>query len=115
MHAAGPEPAAAVGLPVVEAVLQPVPLGRGEISRTGDPAPRPAPAEITLVPADERPLRAQCWQEGVKIIDQTGLRGLALNEALKQQTLTFQGVNAQQPRTLILPLADALCLIQPDR
>jgi hypothetical protein len=92
-----------------------VPLGRGEISRTGDPAPRPAPAEITLVPADERPLRAQCWQEGVKIIDQNGLQGLALNEALKQQAVAFRGEGGEQPRVLILPFADGMCLIQQER
>lgn len=96
------------------ALLAVVPLGRGEVTRTSEPPPRPAPAEITLVPAEEQALRAQCWQEGVKIIDQNGLAGLALNESLKQQAVTFRGREGEQPRTLILPFADGMCLIQPE-
>ncbi len=95
-------------------LLATVSLGHGEVSRSGPP-PAAAPEDLAVVPPDQLALRTQCWQEGVKIIDETGLRGLALNEALKQQTLTFHGATGQQPRTLILPLADALCLIQPDR
>ena len=47
-----------------------------------------------MVPADEQALRAQCWQEGIKIIDQDGLQGLALNEVLKQQSVTFRAMTA---------------------
>ena len=96
------------------ALLAMVPLGRGEINRTNEPPPREAQAEVTLVPVDER-LRAQCWQEGVKIIDQTDLRGLALNEAVKQQGVSFRGADGEQPRVLILPFADGMCLIQQER
>jgi hypothetical protein len=91
-------------------------LGHGEVSRSSAPPPAPAPQEErALVPPDTQGLRTQCWQEGIRIIDQAGLQGLALNETLKQQALTFQGAGGSQPRTLILPLADALCLIQADR
>jgi hypothetical protein len=96
------------------ALLAMVPLGRGEISRTGEPSPPEARGEITLVPV-EQPLRAQCWQEGVKIIDQTGLEGLALTEALKLQAVSFRGRESEQPETLILPFADGMCLIQQQR
>ena len=97
------------------ALLAAVPLGRSEISRTAEPAPRPTPSEISLVPAEELALRAQCWQDGVKIIDQLGLQGLALNETLKQQAVTFRGESREQPETFILPFADGMCLIQPER
>lgn len=88
-------------------------LGHGEVTRTEEPAPRPKPEEITLVPGATSALRAECWQHGVKIIDQTGLEGLALNESLKQQALTFRG-GGEEPQTLILPFADAMCLVQPE-
>jgi hypothetical protein len=94
------------------ALLATVSLGRGEVSRSSEPA-EPS-AELAVVPASELALRTQCWQDGIKIIDQTGLQGLALNESLKQASLTFHGASRQQPWTYILPLADALCLIQPD-
>lgn len=97
------------------ALLAIVPLGRSEVSRTSEPTARATPEEMTLVPADALALRVQCWQEGVKIIDQNGLQGLALKEALQQQALTFRGESGQQPRTLILPIADGICLIQPER
>lgn len=90
-------------------------LGRGEVNRTAAPAPRPAAEDITLVPAGELALRAQCWQHGVRIIDQSGLQGLALNELLKQQAVTFRGQDGEQPTTLILPFPDGMCLIQPVR
>jgi hypothetical protein len=96
------------------ALLAVMPLGRGEVTRTSEPTPRQAPDEITLVPANDSALRAQCWQEGVKIIDQTGLAGLALSETIKQQTVTFRGASGEQPRTLILPFPDGMCLIQPE-
>jgi hypothetical protein len=96
------------------ALLAAMPLVRGEISRTGEPAPPPERGEITLVPVAQ-PLRAQCWQEGVKIIDQAGLEGLALNQVLKQQSVSFRGSERGQPETLILPFADGMCLIQPER
>jgi hypothetical protein len=103
--------AAACGL----ALLAAVPLGRSEVSRTSEPAQRSAPNNgVAVVPADGQALRAQCWQEGIKIIDQDGLQGLALNEVLKKQSVTFSN-DGRQPRTLILPFADGMCLIQSDR
>jgi hypothetical protein len=95
------------------ALLAVAPLGRGEVTVTSEPAPRPEPEQITLVP-EASVLRAQCWQHGVKIIDQTGLQGLALSETQKQQAVTFRGESGAQPRTLIMPFADGMCLINPE-
>ena len=97
------------------ALLATVPLVRGEVSRTSEPAPGAAPEERALVPPGEQELRTQCWQHGVRIIDQVGLQGLALTEFVKQQAVTFSGENGQRPKTLIVPFADAMCLIQPVR
>ena len=102
-------PAAAGGL----VLLAMASLGHGEVTRSGAPEPRPAPAETTLVPPGEAVLRAQCWQHGVRIIDQDGLQGLALSETVKQQAVTFRGESGKQPRTFIVPFADGMCLIQP--
>jgi hypothetical protein len=104
-----------VGLLAGLALLAAVPLVRGEVSRTGEPASAPAPEQRALVPPAEQELRTQCWQHGVKIIDQVGLRGLALTELVKQQAVTFSGESGERPRTLILPFADAMCLIEPVR
>lgn len=100
--------AAACGL----ALLAMGSLGHGEVSRTREATPRAAPEEITLVPAEDTALRTQCWQYGVKIIDQDGLRGLAIQESLKQQGLTFRG-DSTQAQTLIVPFADGMCMVQP--
>jgi hypothetical protein len=97
------------------ALLAAVPLGRSEVNRTSEPPQRAAPDNgVAVVPADQQALRAQCWQEGVKIIDQDGLQGLALNEALKKQSVTFSN-DGRQPQTLILPFADGMCLIRSER
>jgi hypothetical protein len=108
--------AALLPLAAAFALLVAPPSGQAEVSRTSPP-PRPAvpTPDVGLVPPDELALRTQCWQEGVKIIDQPGLQGLALPETLKQQALAFQGAAGHEPRTLILPLADALCMIGPER
>lgn len=97
------------------ALLATVSLVRSEVSRTGEPAPGAVNEQRALVPPGQQELRTQCWQDGVKIIDQVGLQGLALTEFVKQQAVTFSGEGGERPKTLILPFADAMCLIQPAR
>lgn len=97
---------AAIGLALAATPAAP------ELKPTARPpeASRPAP----LRPMNEAPLRAQCWQRGVKIIDESGLAGLSINSATRQNTVTFKRDKQTQASVFLLPLADALCLLQPE-
>ena len=104
------------GLLVVAGALAlgaPLSLGWGEVTKSGEPTPRARPEALALGPADGTELRAQCWQEGVKIIDQDRLQGLSLNALTEQQSVSFKRLAEQQPSVFILPFAAGLCLVQP--
>jgi hypothetical protein len=96
-------------------LVLPVSLARSEVSRTGEPEPPASPERIAPVPVHDTELRAQCWQQGVKIIDQADLQGLSLNAATRERTVSFKRQAEQQPSVFILPFADGLCLVQPTR
>jgi hypothetical protein len=97
------------------AVLLPISLTRSEVSKTGEPEPPAGPERLAPVPVHDTELRAQCWQQGVKIIDQADLQGLSLNAATRERTVSFKRQSEPQPSVFILPFADGLCLIQPTR
>jgi hypothetical protein len=106
------------GVPITACVLAlvlPISLTRGEVTKTGEPEPRPAPERLAPGPGPEVALRAQCWQEGVKIIDQDGLQGLSLKALTEQQSVSFKRRAEAGPSVFILPFADGLCLVQPAR
>jgi hypothetical protein len=88
-------------------------LGRSEIAKTGEPQPRPAPEAHQVTPPAELALKTQCWQHGIKIIDQAGLEGLSLNAQNKQNSVSFKRQAETQPTVFILPFPDGLCLVQP--
>jgi hypothetical protein len=98
-------------------LVLPISLARSEVSRTGEPEPPASPERIAPVPVPvhDTELRAQCWQQGVKIIDQADLQGLSLNAATRERTVSFKRQAEQQPSVFILPFADGLCLVQPTR
>ena len=89
------------------------PLGRSEVAKTGEPGPRPSSETLKLAPPAGVALRTQCWQHGVKIIDQDGLLDLALNTQNQQNSVAFKRQPEGQPSVFILPFADGLCLVQP--
>jgi hypothetical protein len=95
----------------VLALLASSSLGRSEVAKTGEPEPRPTPQAIT--PPAAVALRTQCWQHGVKIVDQDGLFGLSLNTQNKQNSVSFKRQAEDQPTVFILPFPDGLCLVQP--
>ena len=97
------------------ALLAPISLLRSEVSKTGEPEPRPGPERLALGPTSDVALRAQCWQEGVKIIDQDGLQGLSLKALTEQQSVSFKRLAETNASVFILPFADGLCLVQPAR
>ncbi len=88
-------------------------LGRSEVARTGEPEPHSAPEALKVAPSAEIALRTQCWQHGIKIIDQEGLNGLSLNAQNKQNSVSFRRQAEAQPTVFILPFPDGLCLVQP--
>jgi hypothetical protein len=88
-------------------------LGRSEIAKTGEPEPRPAPEARKVAPPAELELHAQCWQDGIKVIDQVGLNGLSLNAQNKENSISFKRRAETQPTVFILPFPDGLCLVQP--
>ncbi len=88
-------------------------LGRSEVAKTGEPQPRPRPEAIAITPPADLALHTQCWQHGVKIIDQDGLLDLSLNEQNKQNSVSFKRRAEGQPTVFLLPFPDGLCLVQP--
>ena len=88
-------------------------LGWSEVAKTGEPAPRPSQEAFAITPPAGLALRTQCWQHGVKIIDQDGLLDLYLNAQTKQDSVSFKRRAEDQPSVFILPFPDGLCLVQP--
>ena len=88
-------------------------LGRSEIAETGEPEPRPSPEALAIVPPADVALRTQCWQDGVKIIDQVGLHALSLNDFNKENAVSFKRQVQNPPSVFIVPFPDGLCLVQP--
>jgi hypothetical protein len=99
----------------VVALVLPITLTRGEVTKTGEPEPKASPERLSPVPASDVELRAQCWQDGVKIIDQADLQGLSLDAATRERSVTFRRGAKPQPTVFIMPFADGLCLVQPAR
>jgi hypothetical protein len=88
-------------------------LGRSEVAKTGEPGARPSPEAIAIMPPAGLALRTQCWQHGVKIIDQDGLLDLYLNTQTKEDSVSFRRRAEDQPTVFLLPFPDGLCLVQP--
>jgi hypothetical protein len=88
-------------------------VGRSDVAQTGDPAPRQTPEAHAVTPPAGVALRTQCWQHGVKIIEQDGLLDMALATETKQQSVTFKRRAESQSTVFILPFPDGLCLVQP--
>jgi hypothetical protein len=90
-------------------------LGLSEVAKTGEPEPRRTPKAAKVAPPAELALRTQCWQGGVKIIDQDGLIGLSLNALNQEGSVSFKRQAEHQPTVFLLPFPDGLCLVQPQR
>lgn len=112
--------AAALALPAMAEVMTP-PVEKKDppkpvAAKTSEPPP-PAymtePVKESTRPVHVSRLRAQCWQEGVKIIDQTDLEGLSLNAASRESSVSFKRRGDDGASVFLLPFADGLCLIQP--
>ena len=87
-----------------------------EIDFEDSPPPRPKPRK-----ASGPVVQVQCWQEGVKIIDVTGLDELTLSNILPRvpttksfdgDALGLKGRDGEGGKFLIVPVRDATCLVR---
>ncbi|MGF1475154.1 MAG: hypothetical protein ACFB6S_06265 [Geminicoccaceae bacterium] len=60
----------------------------------------------------EGALQVACWQEGVKIIDETALEGVNIGALIESETLIFRELEDGDKRVLVVPLDEALCLVK---
>lgn len=64
----------------------------------------------------DAPLRVQCWQHGVKIIDEKGVRDIRLQNVINRATIGFKGRNSKRGEIYVIPVNDdSTCLIKPLR
>ncbi len=81
-----------------------------EISDVGEGAGRAGNADpLRLMSGDE--FRLQCWQNGVRIIDETGLAGISVKSLLEPETLLLGG-GGDLARVIVLSLEESTCLVQ---
>lgn len=92
----------------------PLSLAVGEVTRTDvDPPPAATTEPPRPVHADE-PLRLECWQEGVRVVEQAGLRGLSIPAATRESSVSFKRQGDANASVFLLPVADGLCLVRPE-
>ena len=68
------------------------------------------PPSLAVVSSDN--LQLQCWQQGIKIIDETDVGGISVRSLLDQDTVSFGGGSIAQPTVTVLSLDDSTCLIR---
>lgn len=56
--------------------------------------------------------RLQCWQDGVKVIDQDGLFEISPNAVSYHQAISFKSTPGGAKTTFLLTTPDSLCLIK---
>ncbi|MCB1970760.1 MAG: hypothetical protein R3D03_21195 [Geminicoccaceae bacterium] len=78
---------------------------RAEISKA-----RPSPAPLQPVAGDQ-PLRVQCWQHGVLVLEQHGLEGLNMGPLLQESTLQLRRRGERPTSLFIAQLGDSLCMV----
>lgn len=96
--------------------------GHSEISIAGGQKPTSA----TPLPEGQPPatdpakqsasLWVQCWQYGVKIIDEKNVYGIRLQNLIERDSLGFKGRDAKNGDIYVIPVnGDSTCLIKPLR
>jgi hypothetical protein len=88
-----------------------------EIEITGTPKPAPAPARPAMTAeAPNASLRVQCWQNGVKILDEDNIEGIRLRNLIDRDSVGFRGRDSNGGEIHIIPFNDhSACLIKPMR
>ncbi len=113
---------ACIGLAIAFAFGFGATQGYSEIAIAGGQKPASAPQNAhALAPTDEplkqsAPLRVQCWQYGVKIIDEKDLFGIRLQNLIERNSLGFKGRDSSNGDIYVIPVnGDSTCLIKPMR
>lgn len=90
-------------------------IALAKVEQDSSKAPEARAKEASLQPVHTAPLRAQCWQKGIKVVDEDNLRGLSITAATRQDTVTFKRGDDEGASVFLLPLGESLCLLQPER
>ena len=106
-----------VGLGVAIALGISIGLAHSEIEITGVREAAPAGAAITAkASARNTLLRVQCWQNGIKIINEDNLRGIRLRNLIERDSVGFKGQDGNNGEVYIIPVNDdSTCLIKSMR
>ncbi len=95
------------------------PHAHSEIAVTGGQLPpiaapiARAPAPATESPTQAQALWVQCWQDGVKIIDEKNIFGIRLRNLIEQETIGFSGRDSNNGNVYIIPVNDvSTCLVK---
>ncbi len=96
------------------------PKGHGEITVTnGKKPPKSTVGAKTKATQKERVSLdtsnwVQCWQHGVKIIDEKGIFDIRLQKLIARDNLGFKGRDAKRGEVFVVPLnGESTCLIKP--
>jgi len=109
-----------VGLVTALALGFAAPQGHGEITvTTGKKPPKLVVGENAKAAKKERVSLdtsnwVQCWQHGVKIIDEKGIFDIRLQKLIARDNLGFKGRDSERGEVFVVPLnGDSTCLIKP--
>lgn len=111
-----------IGLAVAVALGVAATRGYGEITVTGTPK-SPAGASVAegKGPVSEVTklsvaMWVQCWQHGIKIIDEKDIYGIRLQNLIERETVGFKGRSADNGEVYVIPVNDnSTCLVKPLR
>lgn len=84
-------------------------LVRAEVVDTKTPA-----GSLTKPVIHDEPVALECWQNGRRIIQRDGLRGLAVKAITGNGAVAFKPMDGEQPDIFVLPFEDSLCLVAPE-
>lgn len=60
-------------------------------------------------------LTLQCWQDGVKIVEERNLRGMSLDTLLEENVVSFGRDDEANGGVLVISFADATCLVKTEK
>lgn len=72
---------------------------------------RPAPKRGGQVAVEAKNLAAACYQQGVKIFEADGFRGVDLGTVLNETSVRLSRDDAEGSAVIMVPLADAVCFV----
>lgn len=106
-----------IGLGVAIALGISIGSVHSEIEITGVRGAAPTGAAITAGASARSPLlRVQCWQNGIKIINEDNLRGIRLRNLIERDSVGFKGQDGSKGEVYIIPVNDdSTCLIKSMR